>query len=796
MKKRKIVLPLFLIISLLFASLPSNAFAATRITSIKDLSAAVYVNQNYSLPKTVDAIMSNKTTQKVAVTWKPITVVTSKPGTFVYNGSVKGYKKQVTLTLKVLPVSNEVQRAISYGLVLKELQGDYSKAITFAQYSQMLTNLIKTCDNSQLPEWNSIISKAAKSKEVMHREDGMLSVFYAVHTLGLQETFENNYWQLRNEINESNNESDMKDISWNYPLFPKWEKTVGGKTWKDFNYMWAGYNYCIGKASRVSGNRIFDFDQAKNSMRVADVFTRQEAILSVVRLYEAVRYEVFVPASKVKPCTISKATIKLANDMPAASCEAIPKWSGCTMDNKSASWNDDGGVGTMYWESDVRYYSEQGFTFLRVPLDVRLLFKHGDPSEVNEANLKDIDDLISWGAKYGVHICLDFHNVDGYTTDAVDSNDTMFKNTEQQKKFVKCWAYLAERYADIPNNVLSFNLLNEPHDDNLTEEAYSAVMLKAIEAIRKYTPDRLIFADMMNGTRHPVDGLVDSGVAQSVHLYDNNINYLSKYTTETGTVDWNVYFINGFIHNNNGPLTINGNFRTGTKITVYINMFHAKGKAVLAADGAIIGSLALGGEQVGKGGCIGINEEGTSGECRSYKDTAFTVTLPKAASELEIYPAEGSAWMMVQGISIMEEDSGILLWRNDTIANESSPRLTVADGEVSAENPATLVPKNDNPYSELLRDIKAFSDETGIQVMVQEFGIEANNDHKLTMVTLDQMLSAFEECSFGWCLWSRNFSFLAVAESDKRVSAKYEKVGEKRWADTEMLALLKTYMAE
>lgn len=793
MKRRFKVLSLLLIVSILFTSLPSNVFAsALKIVAIKDITTSVYLNQSYSMPKTVDATMSNKTTQKVAVTWNPKTVVTSKTGNFVYKGTVKGFAKQVSLKLKVLPLDDEVQRAISYGLVPKEVQGDYNKTITFSQYSQLLTNLITIWDDSKLTKWKSTIAKASKSDEIMHREDGILAASYAVVVMGAN-AFTNLYGE-RTQIPQNEIDKQMKDLSWNYPYFTGWDKIVYPTT--NCNYMWGGVQFFMNIISKVSLKAIYPYDLTKQSMHLQDQLTRMEAIQSVVRLYEAVRNEVFIPAAKVKPCTISQATIMLANDMPDASCESIPKWYGCTMDNKSANWGDDGGVGIMYWESDVRYYAEQGFTFLRIPLDVRMLFKNGDPSEVNEANLKDIEDLISWGAKYGVHICLDFHNVDGFTTDAVDSNDTMFENPEQQEKFVKCWAYLAERYRNIPNNVLSFDLLNEPHGDNLTEETYSSVMLKAIKAIRKYTPDRLIFADMMNGTRYPVYGLVDSGVAQSVHLYDHSIKELSKYTVDIDSGDWNVYFINGIIHTNNGSFTIHGNFKAGTKITVSINMFHAQGKAVLAADGAVISSIALGAEQVGDGGCIGISEEGTDGECRSYNDTSFTVTLKKDASKLEIYPAEGSKWMMLQGISIMAADSGILLWRNDIITNETTPILTVVGGVVSADNSATLLTKNDNFYIELMRGIKAFSDETGIQVMVQETGIEANNDHNLTMMALDRMLSAFDDCGFGWCLWSRNLSFLAVTESDKRVLATYRKVGENRWADIEMLALLKTYMSE
>ena len=49
--------------------------------------------------------------------------------------------------------SEEVARALSYGLVPEEIQGDYTAVITFRQYSEMLTNLIRIWDESRLGEW-------------------------------------------------------------------------------------------------------------------------------------------------------------------------------------------------------------------------------------------------------------------------------------------------------------------------------------------------------------------------------------------------------------------------------------------------------------------------------------------------------------------------------------------------------------------------------------------------------------------------------------------------------------------
>lgn len=80
-----------------------------------------------------------------------------------------------------------------------------------------------------------------------------------------------------------------------------------------------------------------------------------------------------------------------------------------------------------------------------------------------------MDELVSWGAEFGTHICIDVHCSFGFTTD---------------------------------------------------EEVYAYLMRWAMNRIRAYTPDRLIFVDMLNIARDPVYSLAKDKVAQSFHFYE------------------------------------------------------------------------------------------------------------------------------------------------------------------------------------------------------------------------------------------------------------------------------------
>jgi len=98
---------LILVFTIFLILLPITSHAVgLQIVSVKDINATVYINKSYSLPKTVPATMNNKTIQKITIVWGKNKVITSKAGTYIFSGTIKGYSKKVVLTLKVIPLPN------------------------------------------------------------------------------------------------------------------------------------------------------------------------------------------------------------------------------------------------------------------------------------------------------------------------------------------------------------------------------------------------------------------------------------------------------------------------------------------------------------------------------------------------------------------------------------------------------------------------------------------------------------------------------------------------------------------
>jgi aryl-phospho-beta-D-glucosidase BglC (GH1 family) len=89
----------------------------------------------------------------------------------------------------------------------------------------------------------------------------------------------------------------------------------------------------------------------------------------------------------------------------------LPRWRGFNLLEKFYL----GSGRTPFLEEDFRLISKLGFNFVRLPMDYRLWIKGGNWEEFDEATLREIDQAIAWGKKYGVHVCICFHRAPGYT---------------------------------------------------------------------------------------------------------------------------------------------------------------------------------------------------------------------------------------------------------------------------------------------------------------------------------------------------------------------------------------------
>jgi endoglucanase len=195
-----------------------------------------------------------------------------------------------------------------------------------------------------------------------------------------------------------------------------------------------------------------------------------------------------------------------------ASAEKLPRWRGFNLLEKF-----NVGQAHQFREEDFRLIAKLGFNFVRLPMDYRCWIKNGDWEQFDEAALRDIDQAVAWGQRHGIHVCLSFHRAPGYTVARPAEKTSLWTDEKTQAVCARHWAMFARRYRGIPNERLSFNLLNEPA--GAKPAAYVAVVRKLVQAIRAEDLERLIIADGWQYGNIPLPELRELRVAQATRGY-------------------------------------------------------------------------------------------------------------------------------------------------------------------------------------------------------------------------------------------------------------------------------------
>ncbi len=692
---------------------------------------------------------------------------------------------------------DEIRKAIALGFVPSELQGSYDEQISYQEFCAVLDNFTSILFPDAFPTWEKVSADYREANNPMSRMEGALVFLYAAQCCGIDAVGYDFNIPLEDIIDDY--VDFYEGVSWYYPLLPNGSNTYYNETLaQSEHYSWrCTLDYFTNAKifaeymSYGNGKTFFDYDE-RYSLNLGRRFTRKDAIHAVERLYENARFVLSVPAEQVS-CTVPDTVVTLGTNMPQVVWNQLPKWHGYTVN--PGYWNPSLCAGMHYQPELIEVLQTQGFNFVRVPLDARMIFMDENMTMVNPAYLETMDDLLEYCAEAGIHVCFDLHDMVGFYTGGDDSQITLWHDENTQKNFAAFWRFLAQYYRKIPANLLSFNLLNEPHsaDDNLTDAVYSEIMLAAIDAIRAETPDRVIFVDMLGfGWQQPVQGLLDAQVVQAVH----------PYILVDGTRSWPAYTIDGFIHRNNGVLTLNGAFPAGTEISLTFTAVHSESTFKLEADKKNIATLALGTEAVEENTCYYIGEEGTDGEFRNYGGVVLNSTLADACSQITL-KQEGGWWYQLKHITITTDNYSITIHTDGgLLPDTTTPELSISEsGNVTAKRDGTLIYKS----REWLDELFSYYREAVPSVMVQEFGYNETIDYAATLAAAEDYLSVLEEKGIPWCCWWGNYGPLADSrdadwyqllwnQAITRHGAEYKMVSENWMMDTALMEIFQKHM--
>ncbi len=205
-------------------------------------------------------------------------------------------------------------------------------------------------------------------------------------------------------------------------------------------------------------------------------------------------------------------SLAVAAEEPTAA--RLPRWRGFNLLEKFTKRAEGN---PPFQESDFAVMREWGFDFARLPMSYLCWTDPGDWLKLSEPELKHIDQAVELGRKYGVHININFHRAPGYCVNPPKEPRDLWKDEQALAACAFHWAHFAKRYNGIPNERLSFDLLNEPPD--IPEADYVRVVTRLTEAIRSEDPKRLIIADGLRWGGEPVLGLARLNIAQSTRGY-------------------------------------------------------------------------------------------------------------------------------------------------------------------------------------------------------------------------------------------------------------------------------------
>ena len=477
-----------------------------------------------------------------------------------------------------------------------------------------------------------------------------------------------------------------------------------------------------------------------------------------------------------------------ANNQVVAGVD-ISKWRGFNLLEKFTAARN-----SPFKEEDFKWISELGFNFVRLPLDYRCYVDKDDWLKFNEAVLKEIDQAVEFGKKYGIHVSINLHRAPGYCINPPAEKLNLWTDEEAQKAFIEHWKMFAARYKGVPSKIVSFNLVNEPA--RTTYETYLKICQKTIQAIHSIDPDRLVIVDGFNVGSVPLKELIPvNNVAQATRGYHPGTISHYKASWVSGSDKWPEpvwpdFRPNGYLYGPikpefKSPLVLNGNFKAGTEISLKLSRI--SGKVTLTAKA---------GDKLLKESVIDPNTQTTEWKPdekeKQWKfhnasgDVRFTVKLDAPAKEVSIENTAGD-WIIFEEIEVKLPDGQTRSFKTDVSWGRKQAVCQVSD------DGRLLPPPGYKSNAKLLEYLKPWIEaaQNGEQVFVGEWGCFNRTPHAVALAWMKDWLDLWKENNFGWALWNFRGSF-GILDSGRQ-DVQYEDWNGHK-LDRKMLELLQKYL--
>ena len=481
---------------------------------------------------------------------------------------------------------SELQKARLCGLVPDALAGDVNRNITIPEFKLLLASLMKYEGEEQPENFTWWLNS---------EEEGYLTREEAANS------FLNNYHFALNREYGINLAVSMTNSLPYSSVAECLDPAYGGGTkegYGKYNY----YIFFIANFDQYSGAPLMD-RSLDGYLRLNDPMTVKEAIQLVYRYSNS-----HLPDTEVYISLKDAAAGKLilsedehtaADLIPEPTYEKLPAYQG-------AWYNPVIGRSDVVFEDDFSMISDMGFNYLRYDIFYDQFMNQ--KGEIKKSVLEALDKAIRYAVKYGFHINLDLSPAtdlgtsvliylrDGIKT-PVEGGVNGFTSTctaRQYRDYCKnIVRTFAERYADVPNSILSFQLFTEePVDDQMSEWApdqfvsealYTEVVYELADAIWEKDDDRLIVTGGTYYDTYPCTALAEEGIKrnqtsggkerrilQNFHMFVPNYCWTSGFYGEMPSANLNPDYIPKSLYKETS-LTVKGptaGFKAGTTVKI------------------------------------------------------------------------------------------------------------------------------------------------------------------------------------------------------------------------------------
>ncbi len=459
--------------------------------------------------------------------------------------------------------------------------------------------------------------------------------------------------------------------------------------------------------------------------------------------------------------------------------EKLPRWRGFNLLEKFTLEGD-----RPYREEDFAIVAEWGFDFVRLPLDYRIWVRDGEKA------MKEIAQAVEYGAKHKVHVSLNFHRAPGYCVNPPAEPRDLWSDDAALAECAEHWARFAKRFRGLPNERLSFDLLNEPKD--VDGPAYLRVAKALVEAIRREDPERLILADGAAWGTRPVPELAALRIAQSTRGYRPMEISHWKAPWIPGAESWAVptwplrrglpaLLYGPWQKALHGPLVLQGE-RAGAFV-IRVDTVSNKARLLVKADGAVVlDKLFECGPGAGEWKKAVYKEEYKIWQNQYDRD--YTATLPAGTRELRLELVDGD-WLTWSKLSI----GGAELRPSDAEWGRAAGTWKLGTSGQPDLSSAPLLFDRARYRKEHIDPWKAL-EAKGVGVHVGEWGVYRTVPHDVALAWMEDLLREWKEAGWGWALWELRGAF-GVLDSGRADVAYEDFRGHK--LDRKMLDLLRRY---